>query len=479
VTIPVARVVVLLLVGLLWLTVPPTIAQTDQALDEATRLLGARPDGVRRATLIVHRGQEGHWTLRNAAGETISAASPDEFKSALANVGRDASMVLFTAPTLFRLDAAGLPKSDLGKASVRLEGIYDGAIHSVVRNRSGAFHLMKRPRLGIALGDKADVDAAWAALDRRWSLAPRALRIEPNGPKTLAASARVPAAAPSTDGKTTALRKPLIDAIDPTALTDALRSVPRQTLVLAGRRDGERLLTESGGGRRPVTLDLLTLRRSVIDHDVSLVIVDQGNALQPETPSWLIRSTEISGWKRFLDRHAAAGTVADFLEALLDPADRPRAPVAVRVARLETDQPVDLVAAPLDVAASEPITRTVTRSLGDLGRRLAGSPPAETVRLLLPPTARQIELDRRVVGALPSWLTFGLGGLFLLGLLGSSVSWRWWGRLWPLEQASDYASGTGYRLAKAMRALLYAVVFMPLSALAAAPMRILQAFRRA
>jgi hypothetical protein len=66
-------------------------------------------------------------------------------------------------------------------------------------------------------------------------------------------------------------------------------------------------------------------------------------------------------------------------------------------------------------------------------------------------------------------LQIAYGVLVVLGLLGVPVSRLWWQRLWPPEDAGDYAGHTGYWAARATRGAAFALVFLPLTALVSAP----------
>ena len=55
----------------------------------------------------------------------------------------------------------------------------------------------------------------------------------------------------------------------------------------------------------------------------------------------------------------------------------------------------------------------------------------------------------------------------ILGLVAWPVAWRWWTRLWPAEERTQYESATGYMLARGARLLLYLLVFTPLAGIPA------------
>ena len=82
---------------------------------------------------------------------------------------------------------------------------------------------------------------------------------------------------------------------------------------------------------------------------------------------------------------------------------------------------------------------------------------------------RQQELDQRARAGRPSSLQIGYLVLAVLGLLGVPVSRAWWQRIWPPEVAAEYAGRTGYWAAWTVRALAYSLVFLPLTAVVAAP----------
>ena len=82
---------------------------------------------------------------------------------------------------------------------------------------------------------------------------------------------------------------------------------------------------------------------------------------------------------------------------------------------------------------------------------------------------RQQELDRRIMPGIPSSLQVVYLALIVLGLFGVPLSRTWWQRIWPPEVAAEYAGRIGYWAACTVRALAYALVFLPLTAVVAAP----------
>jgi hypothetical protein len=82
---------------------------------------------------------------------------------------------------------------------------------------------------------------------------------------------------------------------------------------------------------------------------------------------------------------------------------------------------------------------------------------------------RQTELDQRLIPGIPSDFQVGYLVLVVLGLFGVPVSRAWWRRLWPPEAASEYAGRAGYLAARAVRALAFLLLFLPVTAPVSAP----------
>jgi hypothetical protein len=63
-------------------------------------------------------------------------------------------------------------------------------------------------------------------------------------------------------------------------------------------------------------------------------------------------------------------------------------------------------------------------------------------------------------------------------LLGLPVAWRWWARVWPFETAGEYRNATGYWAARLIRGAVFALLFLPLVAVFAGPVSIIQMLTR-
>ena len=61
----------------------------------------------------------------------------------------------------------------------------------------------------------------------------------------------------------------------------------------------------------------------------------------------------------------------------------------------------------------------------------------------------------------------------MLGLFGLGVARAWWQRLWPAEQRQEYAGAFAYQAARIVRAVILLLLFVPLVAIASAPVQAL------
>src|SRR5690606_951292 len=87
--------------------VPRRTVRSPTAIDEAAVHLKALPAPRRARTVAAELTDEGHWRLRNAEGETFTAATPEELKrglSVLAPLTEEAAkqVILLTGQSLFK-----------------------------------------------------------------------------------------------------------------------------------------------------------------------------------------------------------------------------------------------------------------------------------------------------------------------------------------------------------------------------------------
>src|SRR6185312_8874093 len=69
--------------------------------------------------------------------------------------------------------------------------------------------------------------------------------------------------------------------------------------------------------------------------------------------------------------------------------------------------------------------------------------------------------------------------LLLIGLLGAPLARAWWAQLWPREDPAEYADRRGYWAARLVRAALFGLVFLPLTAAFSAPLNLARQIRGA
>jgi hypothetical protein len=193
--------------------------------------------------------------------------------------------------------------------------------------------------------------------------------------------------------------------------------------------------------------------------DVNIVVLGTATPRQPGGRNWLWQRVEVQGLEEAL-RNAR---MADILNALGAPGRR-LSVVALPVGRRAM---LDLLPAG-DVAGAPP-QRPAGEVFANVASELTGRVAATSVQASLRSKERQQELDHRLLPGIPSEVQIAYGLLVVLGLLGVPVSRLWWQRMWPPEDASDYAGHTGYWAARATRGIAFALIFLPLTALVSAP----------
>jgi hypothetical protein len=378
---------------------------------------------------------EGHWTFRNAAGEALTAASPDELKRVLPMLAGATAMQAMLILDWDSLFATGEPLKALPR-TLSLSVLVGPDVVPLVE-RDGRRHLAIRPAVLVEVGGRAETEEALRQVARRLAARDvRLLALVVDGPQTLP-----PRPVPDASGKAAT------DPIDLLKLLAALAALSGQTAIVIGRTDGPRLVfrTPAGGERAVLLGDLVA---AAARHDVDLVVLQAPAARQPGTRNWLWQRIEVAG----LDAARERPSVADFLDAYVG--GDAEQPVAVRLA--DTDgQRTRLV-----------LTRP---SGGSLGGLLAGLSAEVTGRVVttgadayLVASPRRQELSRRVVPGVPAVVqAVYLGGL-VAGLLGFAQARRWWSRIWRVEDPADYDSRVGYLTARGVEIGLFGLAFLPL-----------------
>jgi len=426
------------------------------ALDRAAGLVKAVPTSAKGAgALAVHVTQEGHWKFVNRAGEVFTAGTPEELARAIPTLapelgaaGAKAKPSLYlTESTVFEQRAA---LKDLPKEAELHVVVGDESFGLVRRAGSAGETLFAevRPNIVVELNDKSLFDEAVWQLQRRLNKADiRVLSLTPGGPDSLSS-------VPKFD---TATKAALVDAIDPDRLTRSLSSLRRQTVVITGRSDGGllRFQPASGGERSLVLKDLAQAAEQA---DVNLIILESPAPRQPGGRNWMWQRIEVKG----LDEAMKRATFADFLNTL----GAERGQLAVTATR-ETNGRVLVRTLPSGSAASPLTTEGITNWWGDVIGDVAGRVVIHGAHAFMRSEERQRELDARIVPGVPTWVQIPYLGAMAIGLMAWPVSSRWWRRLWPAENRSDYPGRVGYWLARVVRGAAFLLIYLPLAGIPA------------
>jgi hypothetical protein len=470
---PIHRLALLLVVPCALLCrVPAAPAATRTgipALDVAAATVAALPADGNARSLAAHISDEGHWTLVNRAGEAFTAASPEELKRGLDILlpasAPGALQVQITPASVFRQRQrlADLPPDATLTLAPATTAMRSQPLVLLGTGASLKPLAELRPNLLLELSDAdtyADVVRQLARpLDRSGF---RLLSIEPGGPKTFNPKRHLDRVS----------GRYANDAIDPTALLQAIANLSGQTAVIVGRLDGD-TLTVKPAATPERTLRWPELVEAAVAGDVNLLLLRSDSGQQPGARNWLWQKIEVKG----LDTAMAHATLADFFDALGSPSNR--LVVTATAARDDTLRlDVHRVSGlPAAQSRSAQVGNAIGGALADLVSSLAGKVVHDGAVMHLRSTSRQTELDRRLISFLPALVQWGYAALLAVGLMGLPVAWRWWGRLWPSEKASEYQNRLGYGAARLIRGLAFATLFLPLSALAAGPVGVLEVLR--
>jgi hypothetical protein len=427
-----------------------SLARGPGALEAAARhvkSLPPQPDGV---ALAGQATQEGHWRFLNAAGETFTAGTPEELARVrfvlLPDAKEGSTLSLYLTE-----DSVFQQRSALGQlpADSVLYLMVGGESYRLFRSGAGVgerLAIEMGPHLVAEVAERAQLEEAVWQLARPLNRANiRVLALEPGGPSTLGAAPRVDVGS----------KRALIDVIAPASLPAALGAVRGQTVLVTGRIDGRLLYVQPADGPEQSLL-LQDLFAAADAADVNLVVLQSASTpRQPGGRNWLWQKVEVKG----LDAALEHARVADFLDALGGPHGRwavTASSVGGTRAQLEVRPATDLPGG----LGIRPIGDIFFDMVSDLSGRVATVGAQASLRS----SARQRELDQRIIAAIPAGMPLGYLFLFILGLLGLPVARTWWRRIWPPERAPEYAGPAGYWAARMVRGVGFLLVFLPLSA---------------
>jgi hypothetical protein len=110
----------------------------------------------------------------------------------------------------------------------------------------------------------------------------------------------------------------------------------------------------------------------------------------------------------------------------------------------------------------------------DMVSDVTGNIVVSAVQANVQSAERQRELDLRLIPGIPTRLQTSYLIFLVLGLIGVPMSRTWWQRVWPREQASEYAGRIGYWLARLVRGTVFLAIFLPVTAPVSAPLALLK-----
>jgi hypothetical protein len=457
-----AHLLLTLLIATLLGAASPAHAQREDLLAVATAALALLPSSPDRIALAAEATGEGHWTFVSTTGERFTAANAEEMKRVLPTLAPEAAKpgkrlgLVVTETTAFRQRGHLLALALARLAGTDLMVVIGREIYPLVRRGERAnerLYGQVLPTTLIELTERRHFDEAiWQLAHSLRRTSVRVLALEPGGPEAVTA-------APRLDPQS---RRPLTDQIAPGALSAALRTLAGQTVILTARRDGERLAFRPSSGPE-LHLPLKEIWSVAEAADVNLVLLHSANPRQPGSQSWW--------WWRItvgrLDGALKRDRLADFLAAIVAPESK----LMVSVEDLGTGR-IRLKAEPL---RDESRPRTgIGEALSEFASNIVGQVVVSGVDASFRDRARQGELDRRLIAAVPSLVQWIYLGLVAVGVLGHGVARAWWSRIWPPEMRGGYRNAFGYVAARGVRAAAYVAMFMPLVALASAPVALVR-----
>ena len=425
------------------------LGQLDGALGQLKRL----PPGVSRGAVAATVGAEGHWTFVNRAGQRFTAANADEMarlpgvlfpdgpgpagltvyltehtvfarRSALNELPRGARLRLVSGKMSYPLKIRDRRSGDGKSARTLYADVRDGVVVPLTEQASFKeviWHLERPVR-------RSDV---------------RVLALARNGPAALPSHRR------RVEGNASG---PLVDRIAADQLLRALPSLRRQTVILTGRIEADRLIFRSERGFE-TSVDLTRVREVAGANDINLVVLNTLAPRQPGSRNWLWQTVDVDG----LDHALKGRTAADFFNSLAGVDNK----VEVQINAVD-GQRASLSVATLRQGLSVPGSETLDGWIAEVISEVAGGVVTSAIELDVASAARRKELNSRFIPGIHSDLQFGYLGLMLAGLLGLPMARHWWLWLWPPEQRSEYGGWFGYQSARSVRLVLFVLIFLPI-----------------
>jgi hypothetical protein len=436
----------------------PSAMRASRALDGAAAHIKTLPPKPEATVLAAESTQEGHWRFVNKAGEIITVGTPEEMKRVVSLLVPDAKpearlTLYLTEDSVFARRAS---LKDLPRGSELNLCVGDESYRLLRRSEGASERLFAeiRSNLVVELSDPNHfAEAAWQLARPLNKASLRVLALEAGGATHLAASPRIDPVS----------KKALIDSVDPASLAAALGAVRGQTALVAGRVEGELLHFKGASGpeRSLLVKDLVSAAEQA---DVNLVMLHVSSTpRQPGGRNWLWQKVEVKGLEEALQR----ARVADFYNALATPNSR----YAVTAKPLNAQRTL-LQISPIADLPRVPASRPLSDVLGDAAASLTGRLIMAGVEANIRSAEHQRDVDWRLLAGVPARVQFAYLVLLLIGLVGAPLARAWWEQVWPREDPAEYADPRGYWAARLLRATLFALVFLPLTAAFSAPLNL-------
>ncbi len=426
--------------------------EISTGLEGAVKIIGKLPAELQKGAIAAEALPDGAWRLRNAAGETITATSPEGVRGALAGLqpglAADSKSLTFYVgeDTAFRVPEAlaALP------TDAKIQLAIDDASLPLLRQGSGdATRLYAELNQGviIALKDRALFDEAVWQLQRPLGKSGiRVLSLDNGGPFTLGSL-----------GKRSPEGLPLAETVDPAAMEAALTSLRGQTVIVSGKIEGDTLLFAGKSGPAG-SIPVAGLMQAAERSDVNILLLDSGVAKQPGGTTWLWQERGIA----HLDAAMAKASLGDFIAAL----GRGQGRIAIDADwgasghfRLSAKPAAANAPAASGEVASAGVGEHVVTFAVDLAGKLAGNVAPQSTSASLNSRGTQWDLDNRLIPGIPAWLQLWYLVNWFAGLIAFSEARSWW--RWLMRRSIGVAAPSG-RLARVAAETFYWLIFAPL-----------------
>lgn len=387
-------------------------------LESAAKIISKLPAELQKGAIAAEALPDGAWRLRNAAGETITATTPEGIRGALTGlepglketgsfsfyVNEDAAFQNVTALEALPSDA-------------QIHVAIDDASYPLLRQGKGdAAKLFAEldGNLIISIADRTLFDEAIWQLKRPLGKAGiRVLSLDGGGARALPAA-----------GRRSAEGLPLAETIDVGALDTAFASIRGQTVIVSGKIEAG-AVGFTGVSGKTGSIPLADLTRAAEAQDVNLLMLDAGTPKQPGGTTWLWQERGIAN----LNTAMAHTTLGHFISAL----SRGQGRITITTDWGEGGH-FRLTAVP---AASDAPAASAAAPQAGLGERaaefaahvaekLAGNVAPQSTVISLNSRNTQWDLDHRLIPGVPAWILYAYAAGWVSGLIAFTETRRWW-----------------------------------------------------